>query len=543
MLKETILRIKNIKKSTWILVFIMGVGIFLRTYNFHDWLRFEGDQARDAEMADNVISGKSEWPLLGPHMNHTSFLLGAIYYQFQIISAKIFGHTPESVAFPDLFFSILSIPLLFLLLKRYFSKNLSLAITGLYSVSYFSIKYSRFAWNINSIPFFTILFMLALLEFLLNKEKTRWIWIASLGISLGVGIQLHAILLFLLPTTTFVIFLILMKGKWNSKNLWTKWIWILVIILILNYSQLISESKTNFNNSKTLINLMSSQITETGDSKIKNFVEAAVCHVEANIIMISSYGNQDSFDFSYAKLFSAKAGKYLKIISKNKTETSIMFLGLIFSVFGYASLFYRFKNEKEKEKKYFLGIILLYSLISFFILMVVGGLLRPRYFIHTLFIPLIFVGFIITCLVKQFPNKKKWILFSIILFFAGINFITIASETKELFEQRRSEARYVVLGEAEMIIDYIKSKSDNQKEISISGSPDYIWEFFNALHYIANKRGISLIQANHRNEFPEEKPIFYIARKIKDNSSISGHFIEDFKIIGQVAIYKLENNL
>jgi 4-amino-4-deoxy-L-arabinose transferase-like glycosyltransferase len=527
------------KKTFRILFAIFFVGIFLRTYNFHDWMRFEGDQSRDAAVADNVLSGKAVWPLLGPHMNHTTFKLGAIYYYFQIISAKIFGNTPESVAYPDLLFSILSIPLLFFFLKRYFSENLSLSITGLYSFSFFAIKYSRFAWNINPIPFFVILFLLALLEFLLNKEKTRWIWIASLGIAIGVGYQLHAILLFLLPTTTLVVFLIIMKGKWASKNLWLKWATVVVVFLVLNTGQIISEMKNNFNNSRTLVRLVYHQIFETPNTMITDFKEAAVCHIETNTLMLTSYGDQENCDFSYSKLFSDKAGKYLKIIMKNQTETVIFMLGLIFSVFGYGSMYYHFKKEKDREKKYFLGLVLLYSGISFFILMMVGNLLRPRYFIHTVFIPLMFVGFLLMYLSKRFPGRKNWITFLTVLIILIANLISIYAETKELVEKRRSEARYVVLGEAEAIIDYISSKSENKNEIYISGSPGYIWEFYNPLRYIASKKGIKLIQTEHRNEFPPNRPVFYITPKIKDSSTISGRPIEDLKIFGQVAVYKL----
>jgi 4-amino-4-deoxy-L-arabinose transferase-like glycosyltransferase len=534
-------KIKEIanKKTFKILFTIILVGIFLRTYNFHDWMRFEGDQSRDATVADNVLAGKADWPLLGPHMNHTTFKLGAIYYHFQIISAKIFGHTPESVAFPDLFFSILSIPLLFFLLKRYFSENLSLALTGLYSTSFFAIKYSRFAWNINPIPFFVILFLLALLEFLLNKEKTKLVWIISLGIAIGVGIQMHVILLFLLPATTFIVFLVLMKGRWNSKNIWLKWVLLFSVILISNYSQLASEFKNNFRNSKTLGRLIYYQVFETENTMVTDFQESVVCHIEANTLMLVSFGDQDSCDFSYARLFSEKSGKYLKIIIKNKVETLIIVLGLIFSIYGYGSIYTNFKREKDKTKKYFLGLILLYSGISFLILMMVGDLLRPRYFIHTVFTPLIFIGFLIMFLCKRFSNRKILITFSIILFIFITNLTSIYAETKELVEKRRSEERYIVLGEAESMVDYIEAESSNRKEVYISGSPAYIWEFFNALHYIAQKRGFNLVQTKHRNEFPPNQPVFYITPKIRDGSTINGRSIEDLKIFGKVAIYKL----
>ena len=172
----------------------------MRSYHFHDWLDFESDQARDLSITEKVVDKGGSWPLLGPDMSHSQdgsvrFHVGPIYYYFQIISGHIFGVHPETAAYPDLLFAILSIPLFYFFLKRYFSGNLSLALTGLYAVSFYIIQYSRFAYNTNPIPFFVILFLLSLLEFLEKREKVSWIWAVLAGIALGVGVQLHVTLL------------------------------------------------------------------------------------------------------------------------------------------------------------------------------------------------------------------------------------------------------------------------------------------------------------------------------------------------------------
>ena len=138
-------KIKKIPTFVWILAVIILVGIFLRAYNFHDWLEFRNDQSRDAFLVRDVIDGNLAWPLLGPKMSFTgtlynsdeanAFHLGPMYYYFQIISAKIFGDYPDKLAYPDLLFSILSIPLLYFFLNIYFSRKLSLSLTGLYAIS------------------------------------------------------------------------------------------------------------------------------------------------------------------------------------------------------------------------------------------------------------------------------------------------------------------------------------------------------------------------------------------------------------------------
>ena len=128
-------KIKKIPVYVWILAIILLAGIFLRTYDLHGWLKFRDDQARDASLVSHVADGKTSWPLLGPYMSYSglgdhdetnSFHLGPIYYYFQIISAKAFGNYADKSAYPDVFFGVLSIFLLYIFLKIYFKRDLSL---------------------------------------------------------------------------------------------------------------------------------------------------------------------------------------------------------------------------------------------------------------------------------------------------------------------------------------------------------------------------------------------------------------------------------
>ena len=159
---------KNRSWQNWILAAVCLLGIFLRTYHFQGLLIFASDQLRDLNMVKGVVNGNAPWPLLGPDMTGgRGFRLGAIYYYFQILAAKIFGVGPQQQAIPDVFFSVLSIPLLYYFLKNYFSEKSSMLVTFVYSFSYFSIEYSRFAWNVNLIPFFSVLFLFSFWHFFL----------------------------------------------------------------------------------------------------------------------------------------------------------------------------------------------------------------------------------------------------------------------------------------------------------------------------------------------------------------------------------------
>src|SRR3989339_1713582 len=180
-----------------ILLFLIIIfGAFLRLYRFDDLTRFNTDQVRDAEVVDKMLSGE-EFPLLGPKAGGTLFKLGPAFYYFQAFSGFVFGATPATMVLFVMLLAVASIPLLFYFLRYYFSAHISLWLVFIYAFSFYVIKYSRFGWNPNIIPFFFILFLLSLLKIIESKDEKFGLWHLWLAISLGIGIQLHTLLLIL----------------------------------------------------------------------------------------------------------------------------------------------------------------------------------------------------------------------------------------------------------------------------------------------------------------------------------------------------------
>ncbi|MEI8096985.1 MAG: glycosyltransferase family 39 protein, partial [Candidatus Moraniibacteriota bacterium] len=244
---------KYLSQTTLILLMILCVGIFLRTYQFHDWLDFKSDQSRDALLVSDVIDGKTSWPLLGAVMDGSAettdkqFRIGPFYYYFQIISAKIFGNYPDVLAYPDLLFSILSILLFFFFLRKYFNQKIALLLCGLYSISFFSVRFAHFAWNSNSIPFFALLLLLSLYEFKTKKERVSWWYVVFLGIAWGIGFQLHAISMILFSLVCLYFFI---SSIVTTPSLWKKWLVVLVLFFVLNIGQIVDGVQNNFSNTK-----------------------------------------------------------------------------------------------------------------------------------------------------------------------------------------------------------------------------------------------------------------------------------------------------
>jgi len=293
-------KINSDKKLTrWILVGIIIFGIFLRVYQYHDWLFFKWDQARDATLVSEAIEkGPSYLPLLGPRATKVGedyLRLGPAFYYIQYFSGVILHSTePEVFAYPDTFFAILTIPLLFIFLRLYFSRFNSLLATMLYAFSFLVVQYSRFAWNPNAVPFWMLLSFYALLKILeAKKYKHRIIYLAIFTGAVSIASQYHFFAMFSLigiilvylffhlqvwKIKKFATGAINVLVKTGSKKVFT-YIFTFIIIFGTLYSPvIISDFKTNGSNTRNFIGAFSEKPRDdktSGEKLVRNFREQA----------------------------------------------------------------------------------------------------------------------------------------------------------------------------------------------------------------------------------------------------------------------------
>lgn len=539
-------KIQAVPKYIWILLAIIFVGVFLRTYEFHSWLFFGSDQVNDAVRVGGVVDNIAPWPVLGPDMSHSGvggrtarFHIGPMYYYFEIISGKIFGNYPDKFAYPDLLFSLLSIPLLYYFLRRLFLTNISLVLTGLYATSFYMLKFSHSAWNPNSIPFFILLFLLSLYEFILVQEKTKWYWMVSLGITLGVGIQLHAILLVLLPITLLFSFFFFMRKK---RLAWKQWILIFVVAFLLNIPQIWNEQQTGYANTKIFFDSVKSTPDNGSDSFLVKFLNTANCHIQVNAYIISSVG-QDACDFTLIKMFGDHNKRALASLHDRSFIIGQIF-NFSFSFVGYGFLVYFFRKENNRKKKYFLGLVLLYVALSFFVLLPVDiGL--SRYFVHVFFIPLFFLGFLSQYLMEKY--SKKYALVTIFIMFAlliALNSISTKNFVQGYIDKNKSVDNTIILGEIETMVDYMIANANGQKKIYILNDKKQS-NFMRSLLYIAQKKKYELVKSNDYTNIPFGSSIFYLSGNATTDpgTTFDNHPLETYRNFGQIGIYKLKNEL
>ncbi|MFZ2226655.1 MAG: glycosyltransferase family 39 protein [Candidatus Moraniibacteriota bacterium] len=493
------------KKYLWIvLIAITVIGIFFRTYNFHDWLPFNMDQGRDAILIGSVANGTRPLPLLGPEAGGTDFYLGPMPYYFQIISVKLFGNSPDKMAYPDLFSSILCIPLLFFFLRKYFNLKISLALTTLFSLSTYAITISRFAWNPNSTPFWTILGFYGILNVLSQKNTSRLFWAIIAGLAIGVGVQLHTTFLLFFPLTTIVLFAILFARK---INLLKYFFIILAVSLILNIPQFIGEYRTHGHNTAEFFKGIQNKPVHT-TSLSKNIMRNSSCWIESGIVILSGYEISGACEIS---------------TRDNLVDLGLFVIGIVFT-FGGILLGIRYlRQEKDEDKKYFLTIIFLYLAVAYLIYIPLAQTLSTRYFVMLIFFPFIFLGLWIKFLAEKLSKNAAYFLliFLLLLFTTNSYFNWKAFNTFSNYEKgNESNIGNVTLKEMEGISQFIISNSAGEKEVYLTGNKRYLFKSINSIRFLVEKSGTKLIEIDSTGEDTTRGKIFrlHTANKEKELS-------------------------
>ncbi|MCW1888718.1 MAG: glycosyltransferase family 39 protein, partial [Candidatus Moranbacteria bacterium] len=271
------------KKYLWVLLLVVAVGIFVRAYQFGTWIHFELDQARDAKVIDLAFEG-SFWdlPLLGPKAGGTFLRLAPGFYYLQYISGVIFGQSIAGISSLVAVFSILTLPVLFLFLRRGFREEISLGLTALASVCVYLVLFGRFGWNPNLLPFFLTLGFYALLRAVDRdtEKKTRWFLLATFALTFATHFHFLA---FLAVPVIVIAFLILKRAHFS----WAAWGGAVLIVLFLYLPMGVNEVKTGGSNTSEFFGA----ITEKSTKEERTLIEKSIRNVsefgQASVVAVS----------------------------------------------------------------------------------------------------------------------------------------------------------------------------------------------------------------------------------------------------------------
>lgn len=286
-LQSSFFRIKDFIKrnriESIILFFILLLATFLRTYRLRSHLIFLGDEGRDALTVKRIIVDR-KLTLLGPTASVGGFYLGPIYYYFMILPLWLAGFDPVGPAVMVAVFGILTVFFVWLLSRPLLGKKAALITTLFYGVSAKVVYWTRFSWNPNTMPFFSVLFLCFLYKGVKNLRK-KFFFLA--GASLGILWQLHYLSLALIPVLLAVIFLL------TRRKYWLKSIFASVLGAITTFSPfLVFELRHNFPNTRTIINFFierSGAVQGFKEEIFINAIQTRACHLLEIILMLTNW--------------------------------------------------------------------------------------------------------------------------------------------------------------------------------------------------------------------------------------------------------------
>lgn len=489
----------ELKKYKYVYVavfFIFVLGVFLRVYNFSDLLVIKSDQARDALIIDQVrLNGIEGVPLVGPQIGGTELKMGPIFYYFQIFSGKIFQFSLESLAYPDLFFGILTILLSFLFFRKFFILKVTLFLTALVSVSLFLVTFSRFAWNPNSLPFFTFLFGYSFLRLIEENSLKRWFFLFLSALSIGIIAQLH---LFAILSLIFGLLLFLIVERpLNYKEIF----FLLAIILFLHTPFAINEIRTKGEGIKHFYQAKEKKEVKDGKHEIHELIFRAY-QENSKAMWIIITGNQNP------DIISTKG---VNIVCNQKCRDNLIYSLLAMVIFGYSlvTVFYSWIIGNFVKKKELLFMIL--WMVSFLIFSVVFAYqLEIRFYLGVIPLFLFLVGFISEHFLKIFKeiNSRKiiWVTFILLIFlnfYATFVYLRDLSDSRFSNEKGGGDLRFendykVTLSQLRDIAKEVDLTLNKEKFLVISGETHYVKSVYYILSREYGFKGCYLRGNNHK---------------------------------------------
>jgi 4-amino-4-deoxy-L-arabinose transferase-like glycosyltransferase len=505
-------KIKSAKWEIAIILIIFAVGIFLRTYNFSDWLHFEIDQDYDILLVDRAATnGISNLPLLGPNAGGGLLRLGPAYYYLQYLSAKIFGNTPSGNAVFVLIFSVLALPLFYRFCRRYFEKSISVGLLAIFSVSLFSVLYSRFAWSSNVLPFLMLLAFYALLKSVSKDEKRGEMWFLVSIFTTAIITQIHFNVFFIVPIIFFV-FLLIKRPHFRLRT----WLIALGIILLVYSPVILSDLKTNGQNLNYFLGKTGKGVSANYSAQLTTKLVQNIQYFSSEYFLINS--GLDHINGGRIKDLGFKNDKNLPW----RIGAMILFFAELFFL---VKNFFRFKQKNEKEKDFLIICGLWFSVffLYFFYLLANSYNMFPRFFLPLSPLAVIFLGFLFQNK-KQEIGKKRLVFFSLtVAAFCISNLIGIRQYFDQLSNAKTNSIKIetedvlpntarATLSQQNKVADYIKSiERQNNFPVYI----ETLHEIEPAIWYQLEKAGIeywrsfpgdyAYRQGNYFMVFPTEK--------------------------------------
>lgn len=200
----------------WALLMMVGIlvlAFFLRTYRISEYMTFLGDEGRDALIVKRLLV-EHDLPFIGPPTSVGNIYLGPLYYYMMSMSMAVAWLDPVAPAVMVALIGVATVFFVYYLGKRWFGEVAGLTGAFLYSISPVTIIYSRSSWNPNPAPLFSLI---AMFFFYTANKRKNLIWLIGTGLFTGAAVQMHYLALILIP-----VFFVLWVSEWMKKTVYKK---------------------------------------------------------------------------------------------------------------------------------------------------------------------------------------------------------------------------------------------------------------------------------------------------------------------------------
>ncbi len=484
-------------KTLVVLILIVLLGAVLRTWNLGDWMHYQLDQARDFRIIHAAIKyGPGELPLQGPKAagnviiadsegnltDKTTLRLGPALYYLEYLSALLFGDTPTGSIVVIALFSIATLPLFYLILRRFFDVRLSLGLTALAAAGVFLVSYGRFGWNPNLIAFFMALLVYALLRLDDDNPRYRGCFLVLAALALALVGQMHFLAFVTAPIIAGVYLL------WTRPRVMLRyWLAALALFSFIQTPLIINDFKTGGENVKAFLAAVRGKSEAKEHSLLEKLVRNTGNH--AKYFWLINTGDQRA---ELPKL------RHRDIRCDQSCRDGLLrggvSLAMIVSSLAAWVIFYR--RERDIRRKNFLRLILLWVVVPFIVYIPLAYDMAPRFYLVSALGAIIFLGLMLQIMMvsrRKFSRRAAYVvLFFFILsnlFFVGQYFSQLARAATD--PTLRIPTDYILkektrttLEQTEAIIDYIEEIYNRTgKPVFLHSQAEYKRAFWERLDY------------------------------------------------------------
>lgn len=391
---------KYVKKEIILLIIVLLLAAFLRLWGIWRLGFFTYDQARDALYIKRILVDH-RLRLIGTQSSIPGLYTGPAYYYMMAPFLWLFRLNPVGNDIGTAIIGIFTVALVYWLVKAFSKDQFSaLVIAFLYSLQPQIVSQSRFAWNPNTMPFFSLIFIWAL--FLIEKKRQAG-WFLAFP-SLAILLQLHYSAVCFLPVLILFILIFRKQIKFD------KWLAISFLLFWVIMSPLLFfELRHGFVNTKAVLGYLN---------------RGALGEIPPPPFLPGLY---DKSRFLLIEIIFGFKDKLASLL-------------VIFTIFGLSALVYK----KRKELRVQIFLILSWFVFGVFIASLYRGIFFNFYLTFLYPVGFLLIGILISFLSKQsYPAKVGVLLLTMIISIINLKGFDIFVEPKRTVDHLRMVARVI----------------------------------------------------------------------------------------------------